>query len=103
MTAPTPAPRPEPVLTAARLAAAVSGVIAAVGAVLTLLGWSDAGQVHQAEVLAGGIVTSVATLAAVVAPMVAAYRARAKVTPLSDPRDAAGAPLVAAHGKHEVA
>lgn len=94
--------RPEPVLNAAKVAGAVSGLVVAAGAVTTLVGWTTAEQIDSAAVLVGGLVTALAALVAVVAPLVAAYRARPKVTPLADPRDANGTPLVPATGGHVV-
>ncbi len=82
--------RPEPVLDAAKLAAAISGVIAAAGAITTLYGWTTAEQIQSLTVLIGGLITALATLVAVVAPIVTAQRARAKVTPLADPRNIHG-------------
>lgn len=90
--------RPEPVVDAAKMAAAVSGLIAAAGAITTLVGWTTADQVQSATVLAGGLITALATLAAVIAPIVAAYRARALVTPVAWPRNDDGLPLVEAPG-----
>ncbi|SDG94697.1 hypothetical protein [Klenkia brasiliensis] len=89
-----PADRPQPVLRAAQAAAAVSGLVAAIGAILTLVGWVTADQVQSWVVAAGGLTTAVATFVAVAAPILAALRAREAVTPLEAPLSADGVPLV---------
>lgn len=86
--------RPEPVLDAAKLAAAVSGTVLAVGALLVLIGWATADQVKSWAVIAGGIVTAIGTLMAVAMPIITAIGARAQVTPLAEPRSVDGVPLV---------
>ena len=91
-------PRPEPVVDAAKLAAAAAGAVAAIGAITTLWGWTTADQVQSLVVLIGGLITAVATLVAVVAPIAAAYKARKQVTPLADPRSRSGAALVESGG-----
>jgi hypothetical protein len=88
------APRPEPVVSAAKLAAAAAGLVAAIGAITTLWGWTTADQVQSVVVLIGGLITAAATLVATVAPILAAYKARKEVTPLADPRDSHGHALV---------
>lgn len=90
--------RPEPVLDAAKVAAAVSGTVLAIGAVFVLVGWATADEVQNWAVIAGGIVTSIGALIAVVLPIITAYGARAQVTPLAAPVSVEGAPLVAAAG-----
>jgi len=87
--------RPEPVLDAAKLAAAVSGVVLAVGAALVLVGWATTDQIKSWSVIAGGAVTAIGTLLAVVMPIITALGARAQVTPLAAPQGVDGAPLVA--------
>lgn len=98
--APAPAPpippRPEPVVNYAKLASATSATVVAGGAVFDLLGWATPGQVQQWAGIAGGIVTAVGALLAVILPIGAAYAARAQVTPLSSPQNVDGAPLVVA-------
>lgn len=88
------ADRPEPVLQAAKLAGAVSGLVTAGGATFVLLGWATGPQVMQWAVIAGGIVTAVGALLAAALPLITARGARKQVTPLIDPRDADGVPLV---------
>lgn len=87
--------RPEPVLDAAKLAAAVSGTVLAIGAMLVLVGWVTADQVQSWAVIAGGIVTAIGTLIAVAMPIITALGARAQVTPLANPQSVDGAPLTA--------
>ena len=91
--------RPEPVLDAAKLPAAAAGLVAAIGAITTLVGWTTADQIQSVTVLIGGLITALATLVATAAPILAAYKARAKVTPLSDPRSRSGVALVEADGR----
>jgi hypothetical protein len=86
--------RPEPVLDAARLASAVSGVVLAVGAVLVLVGWATTDQVRSWSVIAGGAVTAIGTLLAIVLPSITALGARAQVTPLAAPVGVDGVPLI---------
>lgn len=86
--------RPEPVMDAARLASAVSGLVVAVGAILVILGITTQDDVQNWASIAGGIVTALGTVVAVVMPMWQAYRARPLVTPLSDPQDNAGRELI---------
>lgn len=90
--------RPEPVLDAAKAAAAVSGAVLAIGAALVLVGWATAEQVQNWAVIAGGIVTAVGALIAVVLPVITAYGARAQVTPLAAPVSVEGVQLVASSG-----
>ena len=90
--------RPEPVLDAAKVASAVSGAVGALGAALVLVGWATAEQVQSWVIVTGGAVSALATLVAVVAPIVAAYRARGLVTPLESPRNSDGTPLMAVPG-----
>jgi hypothetical protein len=82
--------RPEPVLDAAKVAAAVSGTVLAIGTAFVLIGWATADQVQSWAVIAGGIVTAIGALIAVVLPIITAYGARAQVTPLADPRGMQG-------------
>jgi hypothetical protein len=101
-----PGDRPQPVLDWAKLAAAIGGLVTASGAALVFVGWATDTQVRQAAILAAGAVTAVGALVAVVAPLWAARRARALVTPLKDPRDNSGQQLLTADqwaaswGKH---
>lgn len=85
--------RPEPVLDAAKLAAAVSGTVLSVGALFVIVGWVTADQVQNWAVIAGGIVTSVGTVLAVALPLITAIGARAQVTPLAAPVSVEGHPL----------
>lgn len=99
MTDPTTAPvegevldRPEPVLDAARLGGLTAAATTAVGGVVVLVLAGGAGDVNALGLAVGGAVTAVAALVAYLAPLRQARKARAKVTPLEDPRDAAGNP-----------
>jgi len=86
----------EPVIDAATLSAKVTGVIAGLGAVATLLGfgtdevWSNAAQA------AGALILSVSGLVGAVLPIINAFKARALVTPVAQPRDANGKALTPA-------
>lgn len=86
--------RPEPVMDAAVLAGAVSGLVVAVGAALIVLGFATQDDVMNWATIAGGIVTSGAAVVAALMPIWRAYKARPLVTPLADPRDAEGRDLV---------
>ena len=99
-----PDTQPEPVMDAAKAAAAVAGVVTAVGAGFVLVGWATTDQVQQWAVVAGGIVSAVGALLSVAMPLITARGARAQVTPLASPRDYQGTELVPAvpeHGRHE--
>lgn len=86
--------RPEPVLDAAKLAAAVSGVVLSIGTVFVVVGWVTADEVQNWAVIGGGIVMSVGTLLAIVMPIITALGARAQVTPLAAPVSVEGVPLI---------
>jgi hypothetical protein len=86
--------RPEPVLDAAKLAGAVSGIVLSVGTVFVLVGWVTADEVQNWAVIAGGIVMSIGTLLAIVLPIITALGARAQVTPLAAPVSVDGVPLI---------
>lgn len=89
-------PRPEPVLSAARLAGVISGVILSIGGVLKLVGWLIPAD-YDLEGLAdqtGNAILALGAAWSLVGPWVTArIRARDKVTPLVDPRDALGRKL----------
>ena len=87
--------RPEPVLDAARLGGLLAAAVVTVGAVVTLVlagRWTDLDALGASL---GAALGALMALAAYVAPVWQARKARAKVTPLSSPRDADGTPLVA--------
>lgn len=87
------AKRPEPVLSAAKLAGAISGAVLAVGGLLKLLGVVVPGSYDLRALAdsAGTAVLAVGTAWAVVGPwLTARIGARDKVTPITDPRSAAG-------------
>jgi len=94
--APSDGPRPEPVMDAAKLAGAISAAILALGGLLKFLGIlvppdydldSLASQAGNAVLVLGGGWSLIGPA------VVARFRARDKVTPLSDPRAADGTPL----------
>lgn len=91
------AERPEPVLDAAKVAAAVALVVGGALTVLAAFGVTvpDPEGVTRAVV---SIATGVLTLVSVAATLVAALRARQKVTPLESPRNSDGVPLMAVPG-----
>lgn len=83
--------RPEPVRNAAAVAASLTTVV---GLVLTLLVVGHVLTPDDSAVLGPALAAAVPTVVGAVSAVVAALRARLKVTPLSDPRDAAGQPLL---------
>lgn len=90
-------PRPEPVLDAAKLAGAIAAVIVAVGIALRLAGLADVVDEDLARIAeaASNAVLGAATAWALVGPWITArLKARDKVTPLTDPRDARGVELL---------
>lgn len=87
-------PRPEPVLEAARLGGLVSAVVVTVAATVSLVlagQWTD---INALGTVLGGLTGAVMALIAYIAPVWQARKARAKVTPLADPRDLLGRKLV---------
>jgi len=89
----SPAKRPQPVLGAAGAAA---GLTTLVGLVLTLLVVTRVLTPGDSAVLGPAIASAVPTVVGAVSTVLAALRARTKVTPLADPRDAIGNRLVSA-------
>jgi hypothetical protein len=89
------APRPEPVIDAAKLAGLLSAaVIAVLGVVGLVVGGNVLGNL---DALANALTAAGIAIGAVVAyllPVWQARKARAKVTPLADPRDPMGRKLV---------
>jgi len=86
--------RPQPVIDAAKVAGAVSGVVVAVGGVLLLLGYATAEDVQGWSVALGGVVTAGMTAVSVILPIIKGQAAAEVVTPLSAPQDNDGTPLV---------
>lgn len=87
-------PRPEPVLQAAKLGGLVAAVVVAVAAVVSLVlagQWTD---INALGTVLGALAGAVMALIAYIAPVWQARKARAKVTPLADPRDMLGRKLV---------
>lgn len=82
--------RPEPVLNAATAAGALT---AAVGALLTcavVFHWVTP---EDSAILGPSLSTAITAVLGAVSAVVAALRARSKVTPLADPQDGDGTPL----------
>lgn len=84
----------EPVIDAAAIAAKVTATITAVGALATVFGYTTDTEVSAFAEAAGTAVLALGGLVGAVLPIVTAFRARAKVTPVAHPRSADGMPLV---------
>lgn len=97
MTSPSPSSSSrEPVAKAGAVAGLVSAVLALLGLAARALGWvSDDVDVIAVATRASDVVLGGFALWSTAAPVVLAMRARAKVTPLGDPRDAFGRVLAA--------
>lgn len=87
--------RPEPVRNAALTAASLTTVV---GLVLTVLVLTHVLTPDGQAVLGPALASAIPTVVGAVSAVVGALRARLHVTPLSDPRSAAGIPLVASGG-----
>lgn len=83
----------EPVIDAATIAGKVTGIITALGAILAILGFGTDTEYSQVAEAAGALVLAGGGLVGAILPIINAFKARAKVTPLVAPRDAAGFPL----------
>jgi hypothetical protein len=90
MTSPTT--RPEPVLTEAKIGALVSQVVA-LAVTLGFVSTADGGEITTAAL---GLYAAIVAVVNVAAKVIAAVRARGKVTPVAAPRDDAGNRLVPA-------
>jgi len=86
--------RPEPVLAAGRTVAAITASLSALATVAVTLGVLSQTDADTLQTSLTAIVGAVLTIVNVVLPLWHAYRARALVTPLSSPQDAAGRQLV---------
>jgi hypothetical protein len=88
--------RPEPVLEAGKIAGAIAAVLLAVGGLLRTIGWLPVGvDVEDVADQASTVVLAIGVLWAAVGPWLTnRLRARDLVTPMKDPRDAAGNPLM---------
>lgn len=86
--------RPEPVLDAAKLAGALSALVVAVVGLVLLIVAGRAADLDALTSALNGIGLAIAAVVAYLAPVWQARKARAKVTPLTDPRDAVGDQLV---------
>lgn len=85
----------EPVTRAGQIAGAVAAIIIALGGLARSVGWlTDDLDVNAIAVQASDLILGAGLLWATVAPAALALWAREKVTPLVDPRDGAGNPLV---------
>lgn len=88
--------RPTPVIDYARLASLGSGLVVAIGGVLVLLGLVTTDQVSQWAQALGLVVVAAGGVLAYVLPLAQARKATVLVTPVADPRDDDGTPLVRA-------
>lgn len=87
--------RTEPVTTAGLIAGAVAGVIITIGGLARALGWvTDDLDVNAVARQASDLILGAGILWSTLAPAVLALWARSKVTPLADPRNHDGTPLV---------
>lgn len=87
--------RPEPVTKAGTIAGAVAGLLITLGGLARALGWlSDDVDVVAVATQASDLIMGAAALWVVLAPHLLALWARTKVTPIADPRDDDGTPLV---------
>lgn len=78
-------PRPEPVLDHVRLGALIAAAVVAIGGVVALVVAGNLTDLDALGKAVGGAVTAVGALVVYLAPMWQARKARALVTPLSDP------------------
>lgn len=88
-------PRPEPVLDAAKIGGLIAALVVAIAATVSLVlagRWTD---INALGTTLAGLASAVLALTAYFGPVWQARKARAKVTPLADPRDASGRKLVA--------
>jgi|SRR3954464_6397815 len=88
-------PRPEPVLDAAKIGGLLAALVVAIAATVSLVlagKWTD---INALGTVLGALASAVLALTAYFAPVWQAHKARAKVTPLADPRDSSGRKLVA--------
>jgi hypothetical protein len=86
--------QPEPVMNASYLAGSFITLVKLFMVAAITLGWVDLTDGEQVAIMA--LVAGAADFAIIVATMW--YKARPKVTPLANPRDDTGAPLVRADG-----
>lgn len=86
------AKRPEPVLTSANITATIAGLTS----LLVTLGVLPATSVTQVNTMTEAVVAAVGLVVSTVPTLIHARVARKSVTPLTDPRNAAGEKLVPA-------
>ena len=87
-------PRPEPVLDEASIAAKVSALATALATIAAVVGVLSLDDVSNLVAAIVAVVGTIVALVNYVAPLWRAGFARAKVTPLVDPVDNTGTPLV---------
>lgn len=90
-----PLDRPEPVLDEARIIAGVSGALPLLGGIAIAAGWVSK---DESDTLTAGLIGATGAVIGFINVAVAFWRAkkaRARVTPLADPRGAAGEQLIA--------
>jgi hypothetical protein len=87
-------PRPEPVLDAAKLAGLVSAlVVALLGIIALVVAGNVLGDMTTLSNAISSVIVAASALVAYLTPVWQARKARSKVTPLADPRDALGRAL----------
>lgn len=86
--------RPEPVVYAARIGGLLAALLVSVGGVIAILAAGlTLDELGPLGIAVGAVITAAVALGVYLLPVWQALRARAKVTPLDDPRDDDGAPL----------
>lgn len=91
--------RPEPVTEAAKLGGLLSALLVAVGGVIALfIGGLTLEELGPLGIAIGAVVTAALALAVYGIQVWQGLKARAKVTPLSSPRNGDGVPLMAVPG-----
>lgn len=96
-----PEARPEAVMNPVKLGGLAGAAVTSVGGVVYMVIDGVTGdELTPLGVAVGAAVTAVAALGVYVSALFAGRAAREQVTPLSDPRDAFGNPLVPEPGQH---
>lgn len=91
--------RPEPVKYAAQVGGLLSAVLVACGGVIALVaGGLTLDELGPLGIAVGGVIVAVVALGVYLLPVWQAIKARAKVTPLSSPRNDDGIPLMEVPG-----
>lgn len=86
----------EPVIDAAKIAAKVTGTITAIGGLASLYGYGTETDYSAFAAASGTLVMAGGALVGTILPIINAFKARSKVTPLANPKSDAGIPLVEA-------